>query len=518
MRISSILALIALGTGCAERDPAPPAASAASEPTGLARDPFTYPLGAWRRDRERAHRAILRPAHILVAHNAASSDDNTVFGVTGASRSRQEALELAFKLHEELKQHPERFAELARKHSDDKASATRAGSLGNVYVDHVLPEMVDALSTLSVGQLSEVFETSRGFHVMQRQAVPPAVELSGHRLVLKYGGTRLWPRARHAPERTREEALELASRIYQEAKANPERFASLVAEHSESYDALQGGDMGVWSTHSFVSHPQLQDLIAETDVGGITQPVDTYEGVVIVKRRAVVSPVQLAASIAIIPYKDVMALHPDVKTDRTRDEALLLATGLAKQARRKPQTFGQLVAANCIAGPCMSAGSFPRADGDPAVVAELEKMRIGEVSEPFEGTYGIYLTKRLDPKGIPVHGEPLRTLYALPEPPSPEMIRDVMTLPNEELAESTKLAGQELSVTLGLRGEQLERFRAIYDQLARGFRESPREERGTHAEVSKTSLTALLGEHEFQRYESVRNAWYDARQARASQQ
>ncbi|MBY6187156.1 peptidylprolyl isomerase SurA [Marinobacter hydrocarbonoclasticus] len=59
------------------------------------------------------------------------------------------------------------FAELAREHSDDPGSATRGGELGWADPGMYVPAFRDTLNRLKVGEYSEPFRSSHGWHVVQ---------------------------------------------------------------------------------------------------------------------------------------------------------------------------------------------------------------------------------------------------------------------------------------------------------------------------------------------------------------
>ncbi len=59
------------------------------------------------------------------------------------------------------------FAELARTHSQDSASAANGGDLGVVVRGQTVPDFETALFALEPGELSDVVESPFGFHVIQ---------------------------------------------------------------------------------------------------------------------------------------------------------------------------------------------------------------------------------------------------------------------------------------------------------------------------------------------------------------
>jgi len=88
-----------------------------------------------------------------------------------ATRSREEARQLAGKLALQAAAEPGTFAALARKHSDCP-SAPKGGVLGVFRKGLMVPAFQIALEAQKVGQISGVIETKFGFHVIRRDAVP----------------------------------------------------------------------------------------------------------------------------------------------------------------------------------------------------------------------------------------------------------------------------------------------------------------------------------------------------------
>jgi peptidyl-prolyl cis-trans isomerase SurA len=63
----------------------------------------------------------------------------------------------------------EDFAELAKTNSDDKGSATEGGSLGWVSPGQMVPEFEEVMDRTDPGQVSEVFQSRYGWHLIQVQ-------------------------------------------------------------------------------------------------------------------------------------------------------------------------------------------------------------------------------------------------------------------------------------------------------------------------------------------------------------
>lgn len=85
---------------------------------------------------------------------------------TPMENAREEALTLARQLRDSVLNHDKTIEELARRHSDGP-SGPSGGRLGMIALNDLVPEYSAAASALQPGQISEVVETSFGFHVIR---------------------------------------------------------------------------------------------------------------------------------------------------------------------------------------------------------------------------------------------------------------------------------------------------------------------------------------------------------------
>jgi len=85
---------------------------------------------------------------------------------TPMENAREEALTLARQLRDSVLNHDKTVEELARRHSDGP-SGPNGGRLGMIALNDLVPEYSAAASALQPGQISEVVETSFGFHVIR---------------------------------------------------------------------------------------------------------------------------------------------------------------------------------------------------------------------------------------------------------------------------------------------------------------------------------------------------------------
>jgi peptidyl-prolyl cis-trans isomerase SurA len=61
----------------------------------------------------------------------------------------------------------ENFSELARSHSDDRASSANGGELGWVNAGDLVPRFEEVMNHLQAGEISQPFETEFGWHIVQ---------------------------------------------------------------------------------------------------------------------------------------------------------------------------------------------------------------------------------------------------------------------------------------------------------------------------------------------------------------
>lgn len=106
------------------------------------------------KDKKSAERHLVKQtkaSHILIKPNEVVSDE--------------EAQKRLNQLRQRI-ENGENFAELARAHSEDTGSAIEGGSLGWVSPGVMVPEFQEKMDELAVGELSEVFKSRFGWHLL----------------------------------------------------------------------------------------------------------------------------------------------------------------------------------------------------------------------------------------------------------------------------------------------------------------------------------------------------------------
>lgn len=94
-------------------------------------------------------------------------------------RSEQDALALAEKVRADALAHPDQFADLARRYSEDQTTAPNGGLLADVTAATLTPKFAEAALALTTpGQISPVVQTPYGMHVIQLVARQPGQQRS----------------------------------------------------------------------------------------------------------------------------------------------------------------------------------------------------------------------------------------------------------------------------------------------------------------------------------------------------
>ncbi|GKS69736.1 peptidyl-prolyl cis-trans isomerase D [Nitrosomonas sp. PY1] len=97
-----------------------------------------------------------KASHILISVAADASPED-----------KQLAREKVQKVQEQIKQNPERFAEIAKEFSDDPGSANSGGDLGFFGRGVMVKPFEEQIFSMQTNEISDVVETDFGFHVIQ---------------------------------------------------------------------------------------------------------------------------------------------------------------------------------------------------------------------------------------------------------------------------------------------------------------------------------------------------------------
>lgn len=423
-----LTALLATGVPGCKRDSAMTTTEAALRPTAKESaqvvDTGTmraYEPGAWRSNPGQLNHTMLWLSHILVRHGE-GADSQVSFTLTGwqtsqppVTRTRDEALRRAQWVAREARSRG-KFEELAREYSDEPETAERGGSIGGLIAGHLSawPQVLDAVSTLEPGEVSDVVETPYGYHVLLRRAPVPEELVSGAHIVIAHANApwlRLAARS-SVSERTREQALALAAQIYEQARQKPDDFGKLAAEYSEHRDAARDGDFGTWSTRELTGYPREIETLTKLRIGEVSPPIDTLFGIQIIQRTANTPRARYAMSKVQIRFA---ADRPDTDPE-SKHAALINAREVAAILSRHPERFSSLQEQwhspylwEVIAGRDV-----------PALEATLAALQPGQIAkDPIEDVDIEYLVPRREE--LSLLPAPPATLYDLPRAPGAQV-------------------------------------------------------------------------------------------------
>lgn len=318
---------------------------------------------------------MLNAAHILVSHKAAEGADQN-----GVTRSKEEALKLAKQYSELLKKNGKDFEKLAKEKSDGP-SGKWGGNLGNFKPGQMVPAFTETAIKLKVGGVSDPVESQFGYHVIMRKPL-----LNAHNILVSFKGS-----AQSRSERSKEDALKLATDIAKQCKAAGADFSVIARKNSEGPYAARGGQMGLDSP--LLSRvPEIMQAVLKLKVNEISAPLETPFGYHVMVRRPV--PRLAAAKHILVQWKGSGSAKPSVT--RTKEEALKRLQECI--AKLKAGSKFEDLAKEYSDGPSGKNGgdleTFREGRMVPPFDAALFKMKVGGVSSVVETDFGYHIIYR----------------------------------------------------------------------------------------------------------------------------
>lgn len=431
--VAGVIALILfVCPDCAKRarPHVPQSSRTASQPSMPSDFPgFRYPAAQWRlATLDALDHATLWVGHIVIRHESSQVD---LFrpptwrpDPPNPKRTVGDAFVLARKIQAEAILAPEGFERLARQYSEDVVSRDQGGMLGGVRASQLANfDFLDALTALKVGQVSEVFRSPYGFHILKRYA-PPADELvSGNRVVIGYEGVYGLSNESH---RTRAQALKLAREISLQARANPHNFGTFVDRYSDNIDRIAAGDLGVYSTRDPGYMPTEVQVLTRLMVGQVADPLDSRFGFEILQR------------VPVVPRKEYAMTAIEVTTrgmgtdkESLMAEAFTVAEELLQKLRIAPERFAEFQKNYC----CERVRHWTKGSGNAELTDVLEDLSFGEVTpEPIRRPAGYMLMKRLDPSKV----KESPRQFEVPNPTDPDYDVLAVTMGREQLVTAAR--------------------------------------------------------------------------------
>lgn len=211
-------------------------------------------------------------AHIVIAHAHAPWLQTAARGSLPA-RSREEAIEIAWRIHEIAQREPSRFTELVRDYSEHK-DAARDGDIGawSTREPSDYPREVETLRGLAVGETSKPVETLFGVQVLHRTPNRPRPRYAAHILQFMFD-----PDAPDGSATSDVEVYRAATGVISQLREKPELFAELQAKYccDVVLDIEQGRDA-----------PSLEAALADLAPGDVAnEPVRLGPAVYVIAKR-----------------------------------------------------------------------------------------------------------------------------------------------------------------------------------------------------------------------------------------
>ncbi|KAI0801461.1 rotamase-domain-containing protein [Fomes fomentarius] len=136
-------------------------------PPGLTQEEIAALPGAKQHLLEGGRPAQVRASHLLVKHSGSRRPSS--WKEAKITRSKEEAVQILKGYASEINGSPDRFAELASKHSDCNSHSS-GGDLGFFKPGQMQKPFEDATYALKVGEISDVISTDSGVHLILRTA------------------------------------------------------------------------------------------------------------------------------------------------------------------------------------------------------------------------------------------------------------------------------------------------------------------------------------------------------------
>ncbi len=165
----------------------------------------------------------------------------------------------------------EDFAALAGQYSEDTGSAREGGDLGFFGKETMAPEFEKAAFALKPGEVSEVVESSFGFHIIKCEAVSEDKVRARHILAM-------FPKPSEEDEKR---AYNRANELKERALKG-EGFADLARQHSEHQEtAERGGFLNFYRREALP--PDFADAVSKMRLGDVAGPIKTEFGWHVIK-------------------------------------------------------------------------------------------------------------------------------------------------------------------------------------------------------------------------------------------
>ena len=214
-----------------------------------------------------------------------------------------------------------------------------------------------------------------------------------------------------APDDTNgNKAEDLAESIVTRAK-NGEDFGKLAAEYSKAEDALEGGDLG-WKDASRMPSVFWKAIQANPKKGtvALTRTSEAFHIVRVADERDGVKAKLAGAPVTQNHIRQILLFVSDVTPEA---DVIARLNDIRRKVLAKQGDFASFARLNSVDNSATRGGDLGWASpGDlpPEIEEQVNRLNVGEISEPFKTRYGYHLIELVDRQEK--EADPERTRYA----------------------------------------------------------------------------------------------------------
>jgi hypothetical protein len=421
----------------------------------------SYPPGRWRLAPTELQRVVLTVSQIQIRFRGAEEPTNTLqrrAHWSAVARDEAAARSLVEELSAQLRRDPSRFQEQARKHSDDLATAAFGGALGTFPAVFAPAELLDAVQTLHPGEVSLPVRLPSGYYLFKREHTPVEQSIAWRVITLTHRGADpvALKDGSRSVERSYKEARALAQELRRELKARPDAFVELARRFSDSLTSSSGGEMGLWFTHSPNQFSVELSVLSKLPIGGVSEPVDSLDGVRLLMRIAPEPYHRERFSIRTISFP----YDPSAPVDAPSGERAALQRGrgaLAELLQGKP--FDTVRGKACCKDPIEWTGGRNLLE----IEAAVRTLRSEQLfAKPVRAGSAVSVVQRIEPRGDVA----FKPSFDLPNPQRPEIDYVVRMVPGRALAGAIRVIGDEAAEHIELGADKKVVFKQLHAKLA----------------------------------------------------
>ncbi|MGE5467126.1 MAG: SurA N-terminal domain-containing protein [Ignavibacteria bacterium] len=148
----------------------------------------------------RAEFVVLSLDNVMRGVRVSPEEVRKVYDAAGGEKRAEEAKKKAESILAEVRKDPKRFADVARKYSEDPGSKDKGGDLGYFGRGMMVKPFEDAVFKMKVGDISGLVESDFGFHIIMLTGVRPGAHgeerQASHILIAKPAGAKSFESAR----------------------------------------------------------------------------------------------------------------------------------------------------------------------------------------------------------------------------------------------------------------------------------------------------------------------------------